>query len=182
MNDAEPDIHRLWHEQPREEHAMSIDDIRSKAERFARKTRRWNIATAALFVALIVAEAWQVWREPRLLERVGDALTIAAIIAAAYYFKGHATSAAMPAGLGTTSSVDFYRVQLAHQRDLARHPWRYLVLFMPGVGLSLFGRAFERPVPQTIAIAALGVTLFLSVAWLHARTARRLQRDIDELA
>jgi hypothetical protein len=182
MNDADKDIRRLWHNQPREARAMSIDEIRSKAERFVRKTRRWNIATAVLVAVLIVVEAWQVWREPRLLERVGDSLTIAALIAMAYLFRGRWIARAMPAGLGLTNSVDFYRKQLVRQRDLARSPWRYLVLFVPGVGLSLFGDGFERPVPQTIAIAAFGVALFLSVAWLNARTARRLQRDIDELA
>jgi hypothetical protein len=182
MTDAGPDIHRLWRDQPREERAMSIDEIRSKAERFARKTRRWNIATGLLLAALVVVEAWQVWREPRLMERVGDSLTIAALIAVAYWFRGRWTARAIPAGLGLTSCVDYYRQQLARQRDLARAPWRYLVLFMPGVGLSLLGDAFERSVPQAIAISVLGVALFLSVAWLNIRTARRLQRDIDELA
>lgn len=181
MNDAEPDIHRLWHDQPREERAMSVDEIRLKAERFVRKTRRWNIATAVLFGVLIVVEAWQVWREPRLLERVGDSLTVAALLAAVYLFRRHRIPPAISARL-VTSSVDFYREHLARQRDMARRPWRYLVLFVPGVGLSLLGDVFERTIPQTMAVAAFGVALFLGVAWLNNRTARTLQRDIDELA
>jgi hypothetical protein len=181
MNEPAQDIQRLWHDQPREEHAMSIDDIRSKAERFDRKVRRWNIATGVLFALVIVVEAWQVWRNPELPERVGDLLTIAAIIYSAYLFRGYATSQSMPSGLGLTSSVDFYRKRLALQRDLASQPWRYLVLFIPGVGLSLFGDALDRPAAQTAAIAAFGVALFLTVAWVNRRTARRLQREIDEL-
>jgi hypothetical protein len=182
MNDAEPDIHRLWHDQPREKQPTSVDEIRSKAERFARRTHRWNVTTAVLFGALILLEGWQVWRESRLLERVGDSLTIAALIAVVYQFRARWTARSIPAGLALTSSVDFYRDELARQRDLARSPWRYLVLFIPGVALSLLGDVLERSVPQTIAIAGFGVALFLGVAWLNTRTARRLQRDIDELA
>ena len=181
MTEPDRDIQRLWHDQPREEHAMSIDDIRSKAERFERKTRRWNTVTAVLFPLLIVVEAWQVWRDPELLERVGDLLTMAALIFVLYGFLRHATTQSMPAGLGLTGSVDFYRQQIARQRDLASSPWRYLALFIPGVGLSLFGHALERSAAENTAIAAFGVALFLTVAWLHRRTARRLQREIDEL-
>lgn len=161
---------------------MSIDDIRSKAERFARKTRAWNIATLVLLGALILVESWQVWREPLLLERVGDTLTIAALIAVAYRFRRYVINPAMSTGLATTSSVEFYRQQLARQRDLARYPWRYLILFVPGVALSLFGKTVNRSATQNAAIAMFGVALFLSVAWLNSRTARALQRDIDELA
>ena len=161
---------------------MPIDEVRSKAERFARKTRRWNVATLVLLGALIIAEGWQVWREPRLLERVGDSLTIAALIAVAYRFRDYVNSPGTSAGLALTSSVEFYRQQLTSQRDLARHPWRYLTLFVPGLALSLFGSALDRPATQNAAIAMCGVALFLGAAWLSSRTARTLQRDIDELA
>jgi hypothetical protein len=130
-----------------------------------------------LFVLLIAVEAWQVWRQPELVERVGDVLTIAALAAAAYRLR----PLPGPAARGSTSSVDFYRTLLERQRDQASHPWRYLVLFVPGVGLSLLGDAFDRSPAQTAAIIALGVGLFLGVAWLHTRTAHNLQRDIDAL-
>jgi hypothetical protein len=181
MSDPERDIHRLWRNQPREEHAMSVDDVRARAERLQQRVRRWNVVGAAVFVVVVVAEAWQVWIHPDLLERVGDALTAAALTYVMYRFRPYAAARSMPASLGLTSSVDFYRRQLARQRDLASRPWRYLVLFVPGVGLSLFGRALDRPAAQTFGIAAFGVVLFLAVAWFNVRTARRLQREIDEL-
>jgi hypothetical protein len=181
MTELERDIHRLWQDQSREERTMSIDEVRSKAARFERKVRRANIITGGLFVLLIAVEAWQVWREPALLERVGDLLTIAAFVYAIYWFRGRVRVQSMPAGLGFTSSVEFYRMQLARQRDLAASPWRYLALFVPGVALALLGRTFDRPAGQTAAIAAFGVLLFLAVAWVHQRNARRLQHEIDEL-
>lgn len=181
MNEHEPDIRRLWHDQPREEHTMSIDVIRSRAQRFEWKTRRWNRVTAALFVLVIPLEAWQVWREPELLERTGDLLTIAAFIYVMFRMRGRMFPESMPAGLGLTSSVDFYRQQLARQRDLAATPWEFLAPFVPGVALSLLGRSLDRPPAQTAAVAAFGVALFLAVAWINRRTARKLQREIDDL-
>ena len=118
---------------------MSIDDVRSRAARFERKLRRTNVATAALVAALIGVEFWQVWRSPELVERVGDLLTVAAFVYVGYRFRGYATAHLMPAGLGLTASIDFYRTQLARQRDLASHSWKFLAVFIPGVGLSLLG-------------------------------------------
>jgi hypothetical protein len=161
---------------------MSIDVIRAKAEQCERHVRRWKFVGAVALVLIVVAEAWQVWSHPELLERVGDGLTTAALIYVLYRFRPYAATQAMPASLGLTSSVDFYRTQLARQRDLASHPWRYLVLFIPGVSLSLFGDALNRPPAQTAAIALFGVALFLTVAWVHHRTARRLQHEIDDLS
>ena len=178
---SEPDIQGLWKGQPREEQVMSIEEIRSRAERFEQRVRRWGVSTGFLFVLILVVESWQVWRTPELPERVGDLLTMAALVYSAYLFRPYMATQAMPSGLGLTSSVDFYRTQLARQRDLASHPWRYLVLVVPGVGLSLFGDALTRPVFQTAAIAAFGVVLFLWAAWVNGRTARKLQREIDEL-
>ena len=105
MNEPEHDIRRLWHDQPRKEHAMSIDEIRTKADRFTRKVRRWNIVTAVLFVLAIVLESWQVWREPALLERVGDLLTIAALVYVMYRYRDYAIVEPLPAGLGDELAV-----------------------------------------------------------------------------
>lgn len=85
----------------------------------------------------------------------------------------------LPAGCAAPPSS--HRQQLARQRALAGQPWRYLVLFVPGVALSLFGDALARTTAQNAAIAVFAVALFLGVAWVNARTGRRLQREIDEL-
>jgi hypothetical protein len=117
-----------------------------------------------------------------MLDRVGDLLSIAALVYVAYRFRGYGRIGSMPAGLGLTSSVDLYRSQLARQRDLTINGWKYLLLFVPGVSLSLFGRALDRSLNQNIAVAAFGVALFMVVAWLYARTARKLQKEIDLLS
>ena len=181
MNESERDIHRLWHEQPREEHQMSTDDIRVKAERLEQRVRGWKIIGGLLLTVVIGAEAWQIWTPNPLLERTGDLLTIAAFVYMAYWFRRYAPIEVVPGTLGRKSSADFYRTRLERQRELASHPWRYLAVFVPGVALSLFGRAGDRTMEQNAAIAAVGVLLFVGVAWTMRRTGRQLQTELDEL-
>ena len=180
MNEPEPDIRRLWHDQAREEHTMSTDVIRSKAQQFEQKVRRWNWAIAVLFVLVLLLEAWQVGRQRDVMERTGDLLTSVGFIYLMFRFRSRMSLDSAPVGLGLTTSVDFYRRQLS-QPDLAATPWEYLAPIVPGVGLSLLGGSLDLPPAQAAALAAFGVALFLAVLWINRRTARKLQREVDEL-
>jgi hypothetical protein len=158
---------------------MPLDDIRTKAERLDTRTRLWRVVTAGLFVLLLIVEAWQVWIGEEMLERAGDLLTIAAFAYIAYRYRKHRL-AAPPVALGRTNCVEFYRAELLRQRDLSKDSWGYLLPFVPGVALALFGGGFEdRPTSQLIALVAFGVALFLGIAWWNAHTARKLQNEID---
>ena len=88
MNEPEPDIQRLWHDQPREEHTMSIDEIRSKAKQFEWKVRRWNSGHRRLIRPGDRRGSLAGVEGAALLERVGDLLTIAALIYVMYRFRG----------------------------------------------------------------------------------------------
>jgi hypothetical protein len=59
-SDPEADIQRLWHDQPREEQAMALGEIRAKAERFEKKTRNWNSVAAVAIIVAVLVNAWQV--------------------------------------------------------------------------------------------------------------------------
>ena len=181
MTEPVVDIQRMWHEQPREEHAMPVNEVRERARRFEQRTRRWNVFTALLIVGVVGVELRQISIEREPLERVGDSLTIAAFVYLAYWYRRHALGQTAPAGPATTRSVEFYREQLARQSELSDHPWGYLLPFVPGVGLSLFGSALDRSPAQNTAIAVFAVALFIGAAWWHKRSARRLQHEIDEL-
>ena len=176
-SNADTEILRLWMIQAREEPLTPVDEIRTRAERLDTKTRRWRGATAVLVILLVIVEAWQVWRGEEMLERAGDLLTIAAFVYIAYRFRKQRL-AAPPVALGRTNCIDFYRAELVRQRDLSKDSWGYLLPFVPGVALSL-GLFEDRPTSHRIALVALGVALFLGVAWWNAHTARRLQNDID---
>jgi hypothetical protein len=180
-SNADTEILRLWQKQANQEHMMPLDEIRTKAERLDRKTRRWRGATTVLVILLVIIEAWQVWRGEGMLERAGDLLTIAAFVYIAYRYHKHRL-AAPPVALGRTNSVDFYRAELVRQRNLSKDGWGYLLPFVPGVALALLGDWFEnRPTSHIIAIVAFGVALFLGIAWWNAHTARTLQDEIDGL-
>lgn len=158
---------------------MSVDHIRIRAEHFDRTNRRIHGWMRAFFVLLVAKGVWEVWVGPDVLERTGDGLLLAALVYVAYYFRDYYAVAPKSATLGLTASVDFYRTQLARQHALASRPWRYLVLFVPGFALSVFGGAMDRPLRQQVALAALSVALFVGVAWVNARTARQLQKEIE---
>jgi hypothetical protein len=174
-------ILRLWQQQEREERLMGIDEIRANAERLDTRSRRWRSFTVLLFVLLVIAEARQVWMQQATIERVGDSLTIAALVYVAYRFRRQRT-AAPPLALGRTNCVEFYRTELARQHDLSNDSWGYLLPFVPGVALAVFGRGLgERPVGETLAIVIFAVALFLGIAGWNAYTARKLQRQMHAL-
>ena len=180
MNEEGANIRRLWHEQPHEEQAMAMDDIRARAHRFDQRVRRWNQATAALILAVIVIEVWQISIEREQIERLGDFLTVVAFIYVGYRYR-RSVADTSPAGPALTTSVDFYRQQLARQRDLSHNPWAFLLPFVPGVALSLFGSALDWSTADIAIVAVLAVGLFVGAAWWIKRGERRLQREIDEL-
>jgi hypothetical protein len=179
--DADVAVCRLWQQQEREEQAMPLDEIRAKAQRLDARTRRWRSVAALLFIVLVISEALQLWMQEALLERAGDSLTIAALVYVAYRFRRQ-RMAAPPVTLGRTNVVEFYRAELVRQRDLSKDSWGYLLPFVPGVSLALFGRGLgERSLGQTIAVIVFGVALFLGAAWWNSYTARKLQNEIDSL-
>ena len=181
MSEPEGDIRRLWRDQPREEVRMSIDELRSRSGQLQSRVHRWKSLTIVVFLIAIVGDTWTVFASDEFLDRVGNLLTLAAIFYLAYQFRGYRPIDSMPAGLGLTASRDFYRQQLARQRDFTAQPWRYLVPFIPGVALSLLGGAIDRPLSQVLGIATFGVGLFLWAAWWSNRTAREFQHEIDKL-
>ncbi|HEY1302260.1 MAG TPA: hypothetical protein VGF24_01845 [Vicinamibacterales bacterium] len=146
-----------------------------------RKTRRWRVIAVPLFIVLLIAESFKAWIQDAMLERAGALLTIAALLYVAYRFRKY-LQAAPPVALGKTNCLAFYRSELIRQRDLSKDNWGYLLPFVPGVALGLFGDGFEhRPMGQVVALMASGVSLFLVIAWWNARAARKLQREIDAL-
>lgn len=157
---------------------MSVGAIRARAQAFDARNRLTGGLTGLLLVAIVGIELWQIWVHPDILERVGDALTVAAILVSAYQLRHY--YAPMPAALGETASVDFYRMQLSRQHEMASRPWRFLVLFVPGITLSIIG-PIDRPVGQLLAAAAVMVAVFVGVAWVNARTARQIRAEIDRL-
>lgn len=180
-SNADTKILSLWQKQASEEQMMPLDEIRTKAERLDTKNRRWRVVGPVFFILLLIKGALEVWIQEEMLERAGDLLIIAALLYIAYRFRKYRL-AAPPVALGKTDCIHFYRAELIRQRDLAKDSWGYLLPFVPGVALAVFGRGLEdRPTSHMIAVVAMSVVLFLGIAWWDAHSARKLQDEIEGL-
>jgi hypothetical protein len=178
---SDAEVLTLWQHQAREEPILPLDGIRTKAERLDAKTQRWRVVAAVLLILLLIKGALEVWIQTETLERAGDLLNMAALVYIAYRYRKWRL-AAPPVALGSTNCREFYCAELVRQRDLSKDSWGYLLPFVPGMTLAVFGSGFEsRPTSQLIAIIVLGVALFFGVAWWNAHTARKLQNEIDAL-
>ena len=180
MRHEQTDMEKVWQEQPLETPRLSVEDIRTRAQRFDTKVRWWrNVGTAVVIVA-VIAEVAQVWFGRDVVERAGDLLTIAAFFYIAYQYRTYSRS--QPERLGL-SCVDFYRAQLFYERNLAGQSSRYLLPFVPGVTLSLLHGIVGEGLTTVhrTGVVVVGIALFLGVAWANARTTRKLQREIDAI-
>lgn len=178
-SNADDDLRGLWQKQNKSAKPIPLAEVRAKAERLDAHTRRWRVITALLFTVLLIGGAVEVWLQKETLERAGDVLSMAALVYVAYRFRTQRL-AAPPVALGRSNCVVFYRAELVRQRDLSKDSWGYLLPFVPGVALSIFGGGLQdRPTSQLAVLIALAAALFLGVAGWNARTARRLQAEIE---
>ena len=180
--DSEKDIRQLWREQPRTPDPLPIDEMRLKAEQFRSRRGRWKmIGSMVVVVAMIVGTVEAFWPGQGIVERTGDLLTVAAFLYIGYQYRKYARQSA-PENPTAMNYAAVYRRQIVFERDLARQGARYLWPFVPGVTLSLLGGSVGHwSLIRSIGIVAFGVTLFLVIAWVYARTARRLQRELEAL-
>ena len=180
--DPEIDIQKLWREQPQKEEVMALHEIRARAQQFESKVRRWNIVAGALFLILFAKNGWEIWAQDDTLERIGDLLMMAALAYVAYRYREYGRVPSMPASLGSSSCVDFYRKQLIRQREMSSGSWRFLLPFAPALVLIIVGRFSQgRSTTQVVAMTILAVVLFVGCAWVNARGIRKLQKEIDAL-
>ena len=183
-NDSKSLAHRIWEDQPRERQQILLEEIHAKAQRFETRMQRRKTIGPALFILLVISNTVEVlWPGQNIMERTGDFLTLAALFYIAYEYRKHARFAWRPERLALTNCVEFYRARLTHERDLARQSRRYLLPFVPGIGLSVLSGVLDEAVPASrlIVFAALGASLFLGIAWWNAHTARKLQEEMDAL-
>jgi hypothetical protein len=182
MNDREPDIGQMWRQQPQEKHDMTLDTIRMKARELDARVRRWNVMGGIALAALAVKNVWEVWIDTDVVERVGDLLVLVALLLVVLRFRGYMRAAAAPETLGLASCIEHYRSRLARLRDESRDSWKWVLLFVPGIGLNVVGGMLEtRSAAQIAILIVIGVATFAGVLWVNARTARQLDRDIAAL-
>jgi hypothetical protein len=178
------DLQTIWQSQPRDEHAISLDQIRQNSRRLERVVSRRNLREYIAAVVVIVSFSWMIWVEPSGTVRAGAGLIIAWAVFIAYQLHTRGTATSFPSDLGLKSALEFHRVQLTRQLDLLRSVWWwYLLPMVPGFIVLDIGLALEHP-ERTLRIVAAGVlviVLLLSVYELNRRAAAGLQRRLDRL-
>jgi hypothetical protein len=181
-NEDDPEIGQLWRRQPGRCDILP-DDVRTKAEAFDAKVQRWNLVGGFTVALLIVKSVGEVVVDTDLIERAGDALLLCALVYVAYRFGRRARAITTPAALGRASCVDYYRARLLHERELSREGWKFVLPFVPGLGLIILGRALEgRPPAQVAALIVVALALLAGVLWVITRRTRAIEREIATIA
>ena len=161
---------------------MSLEVIRTKANDFDMKVKRWSVVGGLTFALLLVKNVWEVWVDTDVIERAGDLLMVLALLSVAYRFHRHVRAEVVPSTLGLTNCLEHYRSRLLRQRDLSRDGWKYFLPFVPGLGLIIVGRALEgRPASQVVILTAFAMMIFVAVLWVTIRSTRKLEREIAAL-
>jgi hypothetical protein len=181
-SDNKTGIEQEWRQQPLGRQTMSLEEIRAKAKKFDMKVKRWSVVGGISVALLLVGNALEVWLGTDVLERSGDLLTLLALLYLVYRFRGYGRADAAPATLGLTSCVEHYRSRLMRERNLSRDSWKWVLLFVPGIGVNVLGSVLETPsTSHIVTLSAMGVAVFAGVLWVNARTARKLEREIAAL-
>ena len=165
---------------------LSLDELRSKASRFKNRIRRRNLREFLASISIVLVFGWSLWRTPALVERIADALIIAGAIYYAWHLWNRGTPKSLPADLGRTDSLQFYRGELERQRDLLRSAWLWAIgPLVPGLALFFaYGIATAPPAKRLplMAFGAVSAAFLAFVARLNRRAARRLDRRLAELS
>ena len=185
MESDRPDIDMrdAWRQQPREE-PMTLGNIQARAGKFDTRMRGQNRLTAIAIAVVVIGNAIQLSGMVSLMTRVGTGLILLAVVFVMYRYGRVRGTGPMPVDLGVQQSLAFYRAQIVRHRDAVKNFWwEYALPFVPGIVLSLAGRATERPrSPMEYALLVVVFALVIGgIRWFNTREASRLQAEIDEL-
>ena len=185
-NELRNPAQRLWQDQPVEGITMSVETIRKRAAKFERKILWRNVReyVAALIAAALLGYFLVTAKD--VFARVTFGLLIAGLLWMVVQLHRKGSVMTMPAGLGTLTSLEFYRTQLERQREAVDTVWSwYLAPLIPGFLVYTVWSAIRSPHPATwVGLAVMDVVIagVFYVIWkMNARAARCLQRMIDEL-
>jgi hypothetical protein len=186
MNNLPNNPHQIWQSQPVEGIKMSAESLRQRSGKFE-KMFRWRNAreyVASLLAAVGFGYFFATTRA--VLFRIAYVLFIAGLGWVVFQLHRKGSSKSMPATMGTSTSLQFFRVELERQRDVVKNVWPwYLAPLVPGFVVLTVGYALARPYPVGLASAvwldAIVAVLFFLVWKMNQRAARCLQRTIDEL-
>jgi Flp pilus assembly protein TadB len=175
------DLCRLWQDQPVENAAMSLEEIRDKAQKFRARIRRRNLREYLAAVVVVIAFAYYIYKFTDPLIRIGSGLVIAGAMWTMYQLHRRTAPRSLPAGLALVGSLEFYRQELIRQRDALHSVWVWYILPMtPGLVVFIAG---TRPTRALMVAPFVGTltAVSLGIWWMNRKAAVRLNRQIAEL-
>ncbi len=159
------------------------EEIPGRARAFETKIRRRNRREflAAGLVTVIFGVYIATIANPTM--RLGSALIIAGTIYVMHRLHRRGSARPVPEDAEFKDCLDFYRAELARQRDLLRGVWLwYIGPLVPGLAVFAFGTMqAHQDRSGSIANAALAALALLAIVVLNRWGAGKLQREIDEL-
>jgi uncharacterized membrane protein YjjB (DUF3815 family) len=177
---------QLWQSQPVEGIKMSADAIRQRAGKFESRIlwRNGREYVGSLIAAVLFG--YFSAKTHDVLFRIAYGLFIAGLgwVVIQLHRKGSAKR--MPAALGSSTCLQFFRAELERQLDVVKNVWPwYLAPLVPGFVILTAAYMRALPFPAGLASAAwldgIVALLFFLVWKMNRRAARCLQRMIDEL-
>jgi hypothetical protein len=174
------DLQRLWQEQPVEYQPMPLDEIRRRAAKFERRIDNRNRREFAAGALVIAAFSFYTYWFTNPMVRAGSVLVVIGTVYVMWHLYRSGLARPLSTEFGRIASLDFYREELARQRDLVASVWKwYLAPPLPGLLLVISGASRTRK-GAAIQIAAT-LVFFVFVWWLNHRGVRKLSRKIEEL-
>jgi len=187
MNDKlDNSVQTIWQCQPVEGVKMSVDAIRLRAGKFERKVWRRNLRESIAALIVIPFFAYFFLKAGDIPFRVTWGLFMAGMIWVVVQLWRRGRPKTVPAAMGSSTAVEFFRRELERQRDLVKEVWTwYLVPLVPGyVALNVADALNVHGPGGWVRLGLLDVFLaivFIGTWQLNVYAARCLQRSIDEL-
>jgi hypothetical protein len=186
MNNLPNNPQQIWQCQPVEGIKMSVEALRQRSGKFEKRIRRRNVRE---YVASLLAAVWFGYcfvTTHAALFRIAYILFIAGLGWVVYQLHRKGEARSMPAAMGASTCLQFFRAELERQRDVIKNVWPwYLAPLVPGFVIltAAYMRALPFPVNLASAVWIDGVAavVFFLVWKMNRRAAHRLQRIIDEL-
>ena len=178
-------LREIWAGQAVPALLMTPEQLRARAEHLEASIRRRNLRDHVSFVLVAVLFGAGVVIVPGPLARLGCLLLAAWALLSIYWLRRYGAIAVASGAADSQAVTDAHRRQLERQRDIALSwPWG-IGLAIPGFVLYSLGFAWgPRPLAPSIAVALVGVFMFLYVAMvIYGKSlAGRWQREIDSLS
>ncbi len=161
-----------------------LSDIPRVAQHLTKKIRRRTLRGCVVTLGESVAFGWFLFIVPNTIQRLGCALTVAAMLYLTYQlWARHAREA--PGETDPSACAIPYRAELERQRDFHCGWWFWsrLLIMLPGPILFCVGGVIAQPETTQgyFAIIVCLIALAIAAIPLNLRLARKYQRQIDEL-